>query len=126
MRKNSEATAAGPSTATLKLPTFIYGTAWKESDTRRLTRLALVHGFRGIDTANQRRHYHEKAVGEALSQVLASGRLKREDLFLQTKFTHLTGQDHRVPYDRHADVATQVHQSFASSLDQVSADTHGA
>jgi diketogulonate reductase-like aldo/keto reductase len=97
-------------------PAFIYGTAWKEAETRRLTRLALVNGFRAVDTANQRRHYHEAAVGEALKSAFDSGRLLREDVFLQTKFTHLAGRDHRLPYDRGADRVVQVHQSFASSL----------
>lgn len=45
------------------VPKFLYGTAWKEEETQRLTLLALSQGFRGIDTANQRRHYHEAAVG---------------------------------------------------------------
>ena len=45
-------------------PAFLYGTAWKEDATQRLTELALAQGFRGIDTANQRRHYHEAAVGQ--------------------------------------------------------------
>ena len=49
------------------VPRFLYGTAWKEGDTQRLTALALQQGFRGIDTANQRRHYHEAAVGQAIS-----------------------------------------------------------
>jgi diketogulonate reductase-like aldo/keto reductase len=40
----------------VRVPTFIYGTAWKEDDTGRLVRMALDAGFRGIDTANQRRH----------------------------------------------------------------------
>ena len=45
------------------MPSFLYGTAWKEESTQRLTELALEQGFRGIDTANQRRHYHEAACG---------------------------------------------------------------
>ena len=40
-------------------PQFLYGTAWKEDRTPVLTELALRAGFRGIDTANQRRHYFE-------------------------------------------------------------------
>jgi hypothetical protein len=40
----------------------------------------------------------------------------REDVFLQTKFTYVNGQDHRLPYDPRAPLATQVEQSFASSL----------
>ena len=103
----------------VRVPTFIYGTAWKEDDTARLTRLAINTGFRGIDTANQRRHYLETGVGEALSQVTDSGTVRREDLFLQTKFTYIHGQDHRLPYDKAAPVARQVEQSCASSLEHL-------
>ena len=42
------------SIAGVTVPRFLYGTAWKEEQTRRLTELALRQGFRGIDTANQR------------------------------------------------------------------------
>jgi len=100
----------------VRVPRFLYGTAWKEDATRRLTELALRHGFRGIDTANQRRHYHEAAVGQAFGAAVASGLVARGDLFLQTKFTFRRGQDHRLPYDPEAPVGTQVEQSFASSL----------
>jgi diketogulonate reductase-like aldo/keto reductase len=96
----------------VQVPRLVYGTAWKEDDTRRLTALALHTGFRGIDTANQRRHYHESAVGEAIA---ASG-IPRSQLFLQTKFTFRPGQDHRLPYDPGAPIAEQVRQSFKSSL----------
>lgn len=100
----------------LSIPTFIYGTAWKEELTEPLTRLAIGSGFRGIDTANQRRHYHEAGVGIAIRSVLNEGALKRSDLFLQSKFTYAAGQDHRLPYDPDADYTTQVWQSFESSL----------
>jgi diketogulonate reductase-like aldo/keto reductase len=106
----------------VRVPTFIYGTAWKGDDTAHLTRMALDAGFRGIDTANQRRHYHEAGVGEALAAALAAGTLRREDVFLQTKFTYLGGQDHRLPYDPRAPLATQVEQSFASSLQHLGVD----
>ena len=106
----------------VQVPTFIYGTAWKEDDTTRLVHTALEAGFRGIDTANQRRHYHEAGVGEALGAAFAAGRLRREDLFLQTKFTYLGGQDHRLPYDPRAPLTTQVEQSFASSLQHLGVD----
>ena len=97
-------------------PTIIYGTAWKEDATERLTALALDAGFRAIDTANQRKHYHEEGVGKAVRAALSSGKVRREELFLQTKFTFRDGQDHRLPYDANAPVATQVEQSVASSL----------
>ena len=105
--------------AGVPVPRFLYGTAWKEDETQRLTELALRQGFRGIDTANQRRHYHEAAVGQGIAAAIESGLVVREDLFLQTKFTFRSGQDHRLPYDPAASVATQVEQSFASSLDHL-------
>jgi diketogulonate reductase-like aldo/keto reductase len=51
-------------------PDFLYGTAWKEDRTPALTELALRMGFRGIDTANQRRHYFEEGVGQGLGRRL--------------------------------------------------------
>ena len=75
----------------VRVPRFLYGTAWKEDETRRLTELALRQGFRGIDTANQRRHYHEAAVGQAVAAAIAGGLVARDDLFLQTKFTFRAG-----------------------------------
>jgi len=104
------------------MPTFVYGTAWKEDDTPRLVRMALDAGFRGIDTANQRRHYHEVAVGQALAEAYADGVVSRDQIFIQTKFTHAGGQDHRLPYDPHADMTTQVEQSFSSSLEHLGVD----
>src|SRR4051795_274238 len=86
------------------VPRFLYGTAWKEEETQRLTELALRQGFRGIDTANQRRHYHEAGVGQALISMSGRGGLARDDLFLQTKFTFRDGQDHRLPYDPDAPI----------------------
>jgi diketogulonate reductase-like aldo/keto reductase len=103
----------------VRVPRFLYGTAWKEERTRPLTELALREGFRGIDTANQRRHYHEAGVGEAVGAAVAGGLVRRNELFLQTKFTSLGGQDHRLPYDPKARVAAQVEQSFARSLEHL-------
>ena len=101
---------------------FLYGTAWKEGETQRLTELAIRNGFRGIDTANQRRHYHEAAVGAGIGAVIASGLVTRNELFLQTKYTFQRGQDHRLPYDPNAPIATQVEQSFSNSLEHLGTD----
>jgi len=97
------------------VPSFLYGTAWKKEATAPLVELAVDSGFRGIDTANQLIHYDEARVGEALLALRKKG-VGREALFLQTKFTSADGQDHRTPYDRSADLTTQVKQSFESSL----------
>jgi len=97
-------------------PDFLYGTAWKEDRTQALVELALAKGFRGIDTANQRKHYVEQAVGAGLATTIKQGIVRRDDLFVQTKFTYQRGQDHRLPYDPHAPIVDQVDQSFAKSL----------
>ena len=105
------------------IPIFLYGTAWKEDETERLARLAIDAGFRGIETANQRRHYHEAGVGSAVARAIADGAVRRDELFLQTKFTYVEGQDHRLPVDPKADPATQVRQSFASSLEHLQVES---
>jgi diketogulonate reductase-like aldo/keto reductase len=104
------------------LPELLYGTAWKEERTPVLTELALRMGFRGIDTANQRRHYFEAGVGEGLAAAYRAGVVTRADLFLQTKFTYQPGQDHRLPYDPAARLSDQVAQSMASSLEHLGTD----
>jgi diketogulonate reductase-like aldo/keto reductase len=104
------------------VPDFLYGTAWKEERTPALTELALRTGFRGIDTANQRRHYFEAGVGQGLAAAYRAGVVTRADLFLQTKFTYQRGQDHRLPYDPAARFSVQVAQSLASSLEHLGTD----
>jgi diketogulonate reductase-like aldo/keto reductase len=105
------------------IPDFLYGTAWKEDRTPALTELAIRSGFRAIDTANQRRHYFEAGVGQALAAVYRAGVVTRADLFLQTKFTYEDGQDHRLPYDPTAPLHVQVAQSMASSLEHLGTDS---
>jgi diketogulonate reductase-like aldo/keto reductase len=105
----------------VSVPSFMYGTAWKKEATARLVQLAVESGFTAIDTANQLIHYQEALVGEALQSLAAKG-VKREGLFLQTKFTSVDGQDHRTPYEASADLTTQVQQSFASSLQHLHTD----
>ena len=109
-------------TEALHSPTFLYGTAWKEERTEALVTLALQAGFRGIDTANQRKHYFEAAVGAALQRAQQAGEVTRSELFLQSKFTFANGQDHRLPYDPDAPIGQQVAQSFASSLSHLNTD----
>ena len=103
------------------IPNFMYGTAWKKEDTDRYVQAAVQSGFRAIDTANQLIHYHEAQVGEALLALSSQG-ITRDQLFLQTKFTPVSGQDHRTPYDPMAPVGEQLVQSFESSLEHLHTD----
>jgi diketogulonate reductase-like aldo/keto reductase len=103
------------------IPSFMYGTAWKKEATGQLVDLAVESGFRAIDTANQLIHYQEALVGEAL-QTLEKKGIKRDALFLQTKFTPASGQGRRTPYDPSADFTVQVRQSFDSSLAHLHTD----
>ena len=101
--------------AGVKMPRIIYGTAWKKDRTADLVVKAIQTGFRGIDTACQPKHYNEALVGTALQRLKSHG-IEREELFLQTKFTPLSGQDPRqMPYDMNAPVEFQVAQSFEAS-----------
>jgi diketogulonate reductase-like aldo/keto reductase len=104
------------SAANVRVPRIIYGTAWKKSETAHLVAKAIRQGFRGIDTACQPKHYDEPGVGAGVALSL-DGALVRADLYLQSKFTSVSGQDPRnVPYDPNAPLPEQVAQSFAASL----------
>lgn len=99
----------------MNLPQIIYGTAWKKDSTASLVVEAVKNGFRAVDTACQPKHYNEAGVGEALRELYADG-FKREDLFLQTKFTPLAGQDpNNIPYDKNSSLSSQVAESFRVS-----------
>lgn len=101
---------------------LMYGTAWKEDMTAEYTQQAIRCGFRAIDTANQRKHYYEAGVGEAVQASIHAGICRREALFLQSKYTYPSGQDYRLPYDVDAPFVTQVEQSFAQSLVHLQTD----
>lgn len=106
----------------IAMPRIIYGTAWKQERTEDLVVTAVQAGFRGIDTACQPKHYEETLVGTALKRLQTQG-IGRNDLFLQTKFTPLSGHDpNRVPYDKHAPLQSQVAQSFKTSQQNLQTD----
>jgi diketogulonate reductase-like aldo/keto reductase len=108
--------------AGVQMPRILYGTAWKKDDTERLVKLAVQQGFRGIDTACQPKHYNEAGVGAGVAACLHSG-LSRADIYLQTKFTSVSGQDpHQIPYDPKAGLPQQVAQSCAASLRNLQTD----
>lgn len=87
-------TLRGSGGVDVRVPSVVYGTAWKKERTEELVTAALLHGYRGFDTANQPKHYNESGVGAALLSAMESGLVSRADLFIQTKvrvasiFTH--------------------------------------
>ena len=108
--------------AGIKMPRIIYGTAWKKDRTADLVVEAIQAGFRGIDTACQPKHYNEPLVGTALQRLKEHG-IEREALFLQTKFTPLAGQDPRqVPYEKNAPIELQIAQSFETSKNNLQSE----
>ncbi|HEX4049704.1 MAG TPA: aldo/keto reductase [Steroidobacteraceae bacterium] len=101
---------------------MLYGTAWKKNETEQLVALALQEGFRGVDTACQPRHYDEVGVGAGIAAALGQN-LRRADVYVQTKFTAVSGQDPaRIPYDPSAPISEQVVQSFGASLRNLRTD----
>ncbi|KAJ4131176.1 hypothetical protein NW768_006718 [Fusarium equiseti] len=106
-------TLKGSSTS---MPRLVYGTAWKKDRSADLVYTALKYGFRGVDTAGQPKHYNEKGVGQGVQRAIKDGIIKRQGLFLQTKFSPPGNQAENAPYDFNAPVADQVHQSMQSSL----------
>ena len=85
------------STIPARPPAILYGTAWKAERTAELVHLAFLQGFRGIDTAAQRKHYREDLVGLGVQSACKALGLSRKDIWLQTKFTPINGQDIQGP-----------------------------
>ncbi|KPM35301.1 hypothetical protein AK830_g11251 [Neonectria ditissima] len=113
-RLAKDLTLKGSSTT---IPKLVYGTAWKKDQSADLVYKALKHGFRGIDTAAQPKHYNEKGVAQGVQKAIGDGIVAREALFIQTKFSPPSAQGPTVPYDLDAPLAEKVHQSVKSSLE---------
>jgi len=101
---------------------MIYGTAWKKENTTTLVEEALFCGFKAIDTACQPKHYREDLVGIGLENAIKKG-IKREDIFIQTKFTPINGQDiNNMPYLQSDDILSQIEKSFFTSKKNLKVD----
>ncbi|KAL2846664.1 NADP-dependent oxidoreductase domain-containing protein [Aspergillus pseudoustus] len=99
------------------IPTFIYGTAWKKDQSADLVHQAITAGFRAVDTAAQPKHYREDLVGDGIRRAIGDGVIRREDLYIQTKFTSIHGQNpDDMPYNPNDSITDQVHASVKSSL----------
>lgn len=98
-------------------PHLIYGTAWKKDMTAQHVSQAVKSGFRFIDTACQPKHYNEPQVGEGWTAAAQELGLTRQDVWLQTKYTPVRGQDpNDIPYDPTAPLEEQVKTSLQVSL----------
>jgi len=99
------------------LPAFIYGTAWKKDASTDLVYQAISNGFTAVDTAAQPRHYREDLVAAGISRAIKDGMIKRSEVYVQTKFTSIDGQDPKnLPYDPKSSLPDQVNASVMSSL----------
>jgi len=65
-----------------KMPTMVYGTAWKKERTADLVYEAIKAGFHGIDTAAMKRHYDEAGTGEGIRRAIQDGLVTRENLWV--------------------------------------------
>ena len=98
-------------------PRLTYGTAWKKDATSNLVYHAILAGFRHVDTACQPKHYHEVGVGEGWMAASEELGLERSDIWLQTKYTSVSGQDpNRIPYNPESTLRDQVLESLQISL----------
>jgi hypothetical protein len=109
-------------TTGLTIQSFMYGTAWKKEKTKDIVSMAIDAGFRAIDTANQQKHYSEALVGEALQNSYSAKGLKREDFFLQTKYSHGQWRDSSLSYTAQVQeslkqVATEQAMDFYSAVE---------
>jgi diketogulonate reductase-like aldo/keto reductase len=106
----------------IKVPNMIYGTAWKKEKTALFVEQALLSGFKGIDTACQPKHYQENLVGQGLLKAFEKG-VKKEEIYLQTKFTPIDGQDrNNMPYLLNDSLEVQIEKSFEISKKNLKTD----
>lgn len=107
---------------------FLYGTEFKFSPDVIAT--AVLAGFKAIDTAAQPRNCDEEAVGAGIEKAIleSNGRIKRTDLWIQTKFTPIGAQSYKgvfpkpLPYDAKDPIEVKVEKSVRSSLQKLKTD----
>jgi diketogulonate reductase-like aldo/keto reductase len=109
--------------ALINKPHLVYGTAWKAEGTAKNVHQAVKSGFRFIDTACQPKHYNEAGVGNGWTAATQELGLNRDDIWLQTKFSPIGGQDpDNLPYDKDLTAPEQAQQSLAVSLKNLHTD----
>ncbi|EJT68515.1 hypothetical protein GGTG_13913 [Gaeumannomyces tritici R3-111a-1] len=102
-----------------QIPFLLYGTAYKEDRTAKLTEQALKSGFRGVDTANYPTAYNEPLAGDGIAAGLESG-IERNDVFIQSKFTPLWAHDKdKIPFNPDQDIEAQVRESVGLTFEHL-------
>ncbi|ESZ98626.1 hypothetical protein SBOR_0996 [Sclerotinia borealis F-4128] len=123
----------------VSIPRLIYSTAWKGEKTNILVYQAIKMGYRGIETGAEPLKYEEKLVGDGIRKAINEGFVERKDLYIQTTFTSPEGQGFhsvqknergdgilenvmkKMPYSVSAPISQQIHDSIASSLQNLKA-----
>ncbi|KAL6884259.1 NADP-dependent oxidoreductase domain-containing protein [Trichoderma longibrachiatum] len=105
-----------------KASLLLYGTAWKEDKTARLTETAILSGFTCVDTANYPTAYNEQLTGEGIAAALNSG-IRRGDLFIQSKFTPVWAHaKDKIPFNPHQSIEGQIVESVQQTLKHLQVD----
>jgi len=110
---------------TLKYGTLYSGTGGAMTEESKLVTADLVHkaiqsGFRHIDTACQPRHYNEAGVGDGWTKAARELNLRREDIWIQTKYTAMNAHDPvSRPYPGDASHEDRVRASLQHSLEKL-------
>ena len=92
---NLRYTKLTPGNGSGAIPALGFGTLIPDpTATKNATKAALEAGFRALDTAE--RYRTEKEVGEAITEAVKSGTIKREDVFVTTKLWNTNHRPERV------------------------------
>ncbi|KAI6090468.1 NADP-dependent oxidoreductase domain-containing protein [Hypoxylon rubiginosum] len=106
------------------IPRIIYGTARREGKELPDVPAALETGYRAIDTATSRRFHHEDEDGRAIFQYLDKNTIsvRRDDIFIQSKYAAPADQEEPWPYDIKDDARSRVFKSVMSCASSLSVD----
>lgn len=85
MSGSSAAAAAVSASQVKRIPSLLYGTAWKGEVTTSFVLQAFANGFRGVDVAGQKKHYREDLVGEAIAIAEKDLGIRRDEIWIQSK-----------------------------------------
>ena len=103
--------------STQAIPPFLYNTFKKKEKTGTLVYQAIISGYKGVDTAALPKYYREDLAGAGVRRALSEGKISRDEIYIQSKFTSVNWQNpNEMPYDPTASISEQVHTSIRSSL----------